>query len=213
MQNCHWPFPHQTLHHTWKFWKVGICGYMTCKIFRWQDLPTTRWHGPGYGRTRSSARLEIFKLGLSETDSAHVSLPSGSRAKFSTDCLVTALTYKQIQSFQIVSESWILWWFFKFLAHESRLSCLALFMNSGYLKQNLCFWLARCCPPSKLKVWKVPIPFSEKKYWVQPDGARLSKSQVYWLTWSISNIDVFLRKHLKHCAALCQIQPLSPIAA
>ena len=59
-----------------------------------------------------------------------------------------------------------------------------------YLKQNLCRWLARCWPPSKLKVWKVPVPDSEKKYCVQPEGALLSKSQVYWDTWKFERIDM-----------------------
>ena len=57
-----------------------------------------------------------------------------------------------------------------------------------YLKQNLCRWLARCWPPSKLKVWKVPVPDSEKKYCVQPEGALLSKSQVYWETCKFKRI-------------------------
>lgn len=56
------------------------------------------------------------------------------------------------------------------------------FIYTHYLMQNSWFWSTRCKPPSKLKVFTIPCPVVSKKYWVQPEGAKLRKSHEYCVT-------------------------------
>ena len=56
-----------------------------------------------------------------------------------------------------------------------------------YLKQMVWYWLARCCPFTKLKVLIDPfVPATAPvMYCKQPVGASLCESQGIWLTWKI----------------------------
>lgn len=65
------------------------------------------------------------------------------------------------------------------------------------LTQIVWSWFARCLPfpPSKLNDWTVPV-LEPKKNWSQPAGARLLKSQLYWVTYARDKRDVDGTQHL-----------------